>query len=246
MAMGGFLHDHCRQREVLREFEYLFNCARNANSARRAIDGHCNHRRFWKRLTHDSKEHAALSTTDDPDELDVRRRQLAKRLVSHQARTQTITEYTGLSRDCLETLRRRWGVSAKGRHRGPSPTALTEFFRTTNSLHAATATALFFYLLGTLQTSNARHANGTFKLELGEQLCYAYEALQACLPQVEIEFEYLVLLATGMSGSEVLQLTSCAHCGIAILVDQLASPQNSCRHQCREDAHSGVGRISPT
>jgi hypothetical protein len=185
-------------------------------------------------------EHFDLSTTDDPDERDVRRRQLAKRLVFHQARTQTITEYTGLSRDRLETLRQRWGVAATERHRGPSPTSLVEFFRNSRNLQAATAAAVLFNLLGTLRKPCTHSSQGSTALERGEQLCYAYEALQACFPHVEIEFEHLLLLATGLSGGKELQLTHCTQCGAAILVDNLASPQTPGRHRCSDPRDNGI------
>jgi hypothetical protein len=177
---------------------------------------------------------------EDADERDMRRRQLAKRLVFHQARTQTISHYTGLSRDRLDTLRQRWGVAAGERLRGPSPTSLVEFFRTSRNLQAATAAAVLFNLLGTLRKPGTHSSQGSTALEQGEQLCYAYEALQACLPHVEIEFEHLLLLATGLSDGDELQLTHCTGCGVAILVDKLASSQTSCRHSCRDALGKGM------
>lgn len=117
-----------------------------------------------------------------------------------------------------------------------------EFFRTSRNLHAATAAAVIFNLLGTLRKPRTHSSQGASALERGEQLCYAYEALQACFPHVEIEFEHLLLLATELSGGEEVQLTHCTQCGVAILVDNLASPQTSCKHSCRDapdtDSHS--------
>lgn len=51
----------------------------------------------------------------------LRCRQLAQRLVAHQARTHTVFRLTGLSRHQLATMRRRWQVTAKMRRRGPLP-----------------------------------------------------------------------------------------------------------------------------
>lgn len=172
-----------------------------------------------------------MSFIEDPDERDMRRRQLAKRLVSHRARTQTIYAFTGFTRHRLETLRRRWGVAPEDRHRGPSPTSFTEFFRTSKSLQAATAAALLCHLLGMFQQREGL-ARKAMSLETGEQLCYVYEALQACFPEVEIQFEHLVLLANGLLDGRALQLRRCTDCGAAILIDNLAAPRTICRPRC--------------
>jgi hypothetical protein len=174
-----------------------------------------------------------VSTTDDPDDRDLRRRQLAKRLISHQARTQTIIEFTGFSRNHLETLRRRWAVNTKERHRGPSPTSLTEFFRNARTLQTATAAAVLFHLLDTRRHPDSVLPPGPKKLEAGERLCYVYEALQACFPLVDLEFEHMVLLAVGLSSGETLRLGHCGQCGSAMLIDNFALRQAACRHCCR-------------
>ncbi len=174
-----------------------------------------------------------VTTTDDPDDRDLRRRQLAKRLISHQARTQTVTEFTGFSRNHLETLRRRWGVATRERHRGPSPTSFAEFFRNARTQQAATAAAVLFNLLDAGRGPSSGVSPGSAKLVSGEQLCYVYEALQACFPHLELEFEHMVLLANGLSRAEVLRLGHCAQCGSALLVDNYAARQPPCRHCCR-------------
>jgi hypothetical protein len=173
-----------------------------------------------------------LDDRDDPDERDMRRRHLAKRLVSHRARTQTIYEFTGFTRHRLENLRRRWGVLAEERHRGPSPSSFAEFFRTSKSLQAATAAAVLCDLLGVLRHLNAGAKRGVMTLELGEQLCYAYEALQAAFPHLNIEFEHLVLLACGLAEGTMLQLGHCTACGAALLIDKLEVRPAICRPSC--------------
>jgi hypothetical protein len=172
-----------------------------------------------------------VDNTEDPDERDMRRRQLAKRMVSHRARTQTIFEFTGYTRHRLETLRRRWGVSAEDRHRGPSPSSQAEFFRTTRTLQEATTAAVLCDLLGVLRPSrNGGPAIRT--LEFGEQLCDTFEALRASFPHLDIEFEHLVLLARGLSEGSCLGIERCTQCGVAILMDKLAARPAVCRPTC--------------
>ena len=172
-----------------------------------------------------------MGEMDDADDRDIRRRLLAKRLISHRARTQTVQMFTGLSRHRLETLRQRWGVSPEDRHRGPSPTAYTEFFRTARNLQAATAAALLCNLLAAIPRRPLRDGSGP-SLEAGERLCHAYEVLRTCYPLIELEFEHLLLLVNGLADGTCLRLGRCSHCGAAILLDILSARSQVCVPDC--------------
>ena len=182
-----------------------------------------------------------MDTPEDPDERDLRRRQLAKRLVSHHARTQTIFEFTGYSRHRLATLRRRWQVPPEERHRGPSPTSFSVFFRSPRARNVATAAAVICRLLGATRPAvGGRISRGIANLDFGEQLCEVHEALQACFPNVELEFEQVMLLAIGLSRHESIDLTTCVKCGIAVLADQLALRRRTCG-SCHRPAEPALG-----
>lgn len=182
-----------------------------------------------------------MDTSEDPDERDLRRRQLAKRLVSHHARTQTIHEFTGYSRHRLATLRRRWQVSPDERHRGPSPTSFSVFFRSPRARNVATAAAVICKLLGATKPAfGARISRRITDLDFGEQICEVHEALQACFPDVELEFEQVMLLAIGLSRHESIALTTCVKCGIAVLADQLSVRRRTCA-SCHRPAAPAVG-----
>lgn len=182
-----------------------------------------------------------MDSSEDPDERDLRRRQLAKRLVSHHARTQTIYAFTGYSRHRLATLRRRWKVSPAERQRGPSPTSFSVFFRSPRARNVATAAAVICKLLGaTRSTLGARTSQRAVDLDFGEQICEVHEALQACFPDVELEFEHVMLLAIGLSQHESIALTTCVRCGIALLADQLSIRRRTCA-SCHRPASPAVG-----
>ena len=171
----------------------------------------------------------AMDTVEDPDDRDLRRRQLAKRLVSHHARTQTIYGFTGFTRHRLATLRKRWGVAPEERHRGPSPKSFSVFFRTPKARSIATTAAVICELMGLTKTvRQAKLSNRTLDLAFGEQLCEVHEALKACFPDVELEFEQVMLLAIGLSSHESIDLTTCTKCGIALLADQLSLRRRTC------------------
>ena len=170
-----------------------------------------------------------MDISEDPDERDLRCRQLAKRMVSHHARTQTIHEFTGYSRHRLATLRRRWQVSPDERHRGPSPTSFSVFFRSPKSRNLATAAAVICRLLGaTRSTVDAKMSRRIADLDFGEQICEVHEALQACFPDADLEFEQVMLLAIGLSRHESIDLTNCVKCGIAVLADQFSFRRRTC------------------
>src|SRR5688500_8022123 len=102
---------------------------------------------------------------------DLRRRQLAQRLVVHQARTQTIFLLTGLSRHQLATLRQRWRVTQEMRHRGPPPTSFAVFRSTLRARAEAAALAVFWRVLANVGVASGRTAGTTPAIDLGESLC---------------------------------------------------------------------------
>jgi hypothetical protein len=170
----------------------------------------------------------------DRDELrprDVRRYQLALRLMAHQARTRTISAMTSLSRHQLATLRRRWRVTQEMRYPGPSPRSLAAFL---HSPQARSEGALLAVLCRALKIlpgrSRTEAGRGFLSLESGEGLCELYEAYRACFPGSELEFEEVLSLIRGLAESEVIELGSCGACGATILIDRLATHRHRCTY----------------
>jgi hypothetical protein len=65
-------------------------------------------------------------------------------------------------------------------------------------------------------------------LDFGEKICEVHEALQACFPDVELEFEQVMLLAIRLSQHESIDLTTCVKCGVAVLADRLSTRRRTC------------------
>src|ERR1700724_2569079 len=78
---------------------------------------------------------------DDSVAREIRCFDLARRLIFHEVRTQTISKLTGLSRNRLAKLRHRLMVSDDARHRGPPPRSLDVFLRTARGRTEAAALA---------------------------------------------------------------------------------------------------------
>lgn len=167
-------------------------------------------------------------TPDDPVLRDCRRHELAQRLITHQARTQTITALTNLSRHQLAQLRHRSCIPDATRHRGPSPSSLARFMHSPRARGEGAALAAFCRAYHVLPAKALRRSRLT--LEFGERLCAAYEAYRACFPQADITIEELLTLVLGISDDREIRLGCCALCGSTVLVDRLARRRPTSTH----------------
>ena len=104
--------------------------------------------------------------------------ELALRFLRHEARTQTIRTWTGLSDDRIRKLFRSYVSQARrhpARHRGKSPHQVAYFTRSLRLQEETAVLASVLSLLGAVPTTpNAAAAAPA--LARGEQLCQAFEA----------------------------------------------------------------------
>lgn len=163
---------------------------------------------------------------------DSRRYRLAFRLMTHQARTQTISAMTSLSRHQQETLRRRWRIAEETRRRGPSPTSLDRFTHSPRARAEGASLAAFCRIYSLLPLGNIVGVprRKLLTLELGERLCDTYETYRACLPQSELEIEQLLSFVLGIAENEVIGLGRCESCSGTVLIDRLAPHRPTCAH----------------
>jgi Flagellar transcriptional activator (FlhC) len=162
-----------------------------------------------------------------------RKIRLGLRLMSHGARAQTSSDWSGLTLDQLVTLRKRWMPGAEDGFRGPSPTSYKPFFR--SALKASHA-AMFVGIHRMVGIDASKPS-----LEGGERLCEAFEIYREWEPDAHLEFDYAVLLATGVIKGEEVELSTCARCGCALLLDKLKVPQLRCA-RCRSKPDSASPR----
>lgn len=174
------------------------------------------------------------TTQIEPVLRDCRRHELALRLMMHQARTQTITALTSLSRHQLAALRQRCCIPEQMRHRGPSPRSLDRF---THSLRARSegATIAAFchaYRILPVRTASRMAHRSRLTLEFGERLCAAYEAYRACFPQSDITIEEFLSLVLRITEDSEIGLGRCGSCNGTVLIDRLAPRRPTCA-QCQ-------------
>ncbi len=187
--------------------------------------------------------------TDDAVTRDLRRYQLAMRLVAHRARTRTIYTLTGYTRHRLGTLRRRWRVPSQARRRGPSPKSFAAFFRSPQAQNEGAVIASLCYLFGALPPRQSAGEKYVFpprdeeqRLRTGERLCEVFEAFSSAFPGSDFELEQVVLLAAGLSQADTISLAQCKKCGCVILIDRQSVQKLICS-QCHRWSANGVGVV---
>lgn len=149
-----------------------------------------------------------------------RKKRLGLRLMSHRARAQTASDWSGLTRDQLVTLRRRWMPDAQHGFRGSRPTSYRPFFSSALKASHAALFAGIHHMVGITSSVPS--------LEGGEKLCDAYEIYREWEPDALLEFDYALLLGTGVLKAEEVELVRCQRCGCALLIDKLGKAQRNC------------------
>jgi hypothetical protein len=171
--------------------------------------------------------------TEDSVIREIRRSELARRLILHRARTQTIGRLTGLSRNRIAALRRRLMIGNEERLRGPVPTSLDTFLHSDQAQTEAAALAALFALYSH-QTlwRGAAPVSALGALERGAEICEIYEAYLTYNPHTEIQLEEMMLLRRSLAKGDAVSLGRCRQCEGVILVDRLGHSTFTCWH-CR-------------
>src|SRR5712691_6268682 len=136
--------------------------------------------------------------------------ELALRFLRHEARTQTIRAWTGLSDDRIRKLYRSYMSHARRylpRHRGKSPHQVAYF---TRSLRLQQETAVLASVLSLLGVVPA--------------------ALSAEAPAAQISFEHTVFLATALARGDQLRFGRCSDCGGLLVTERFPLRARRCHH----------------
>jgi hypothetical protein len=159
---------------------------------------------------------------------------LALRFLRHEARTQTIRIWTGLTDDRIRNLYRSYmskGARHVPRHRGKSPHQIAYFSR---SLRLQWETAQLASLLSLLNVVPAR-PNSEIAASLptvarGERLCFAFEAYRTAVPSAQISFEHTVFLAVALARGDQLRLGGCRECSALVVVERFPMRDRRCQY----------------
>ena len=154
---------------------------------------------------------------------DIRRYQLAMRLMGFEARTQTIRRYTGLSRSRIQALGRSDYPQSAGvapiRHRGPAPYRLEALLGDARSRADCHLVASLAFLLSDSAEIIAVNDVRDDPLRAGECLCHLFESYLQIALSPRLSFEQVVLVHSALAKRKRLATRTCAHCGSLILQD---------------------------
>ncbi|MGH8254607.1 MAG: hypothetical protein ACRET0_00125 [Steroidobacteraceae bacterium] len=169
---------------------------------------------------------------------------LAARMVAHEARTQTIRRWSGVSearvRELYRAYARERGDRYAVRHRGPAPRQPAYFLRTAHIRGDAGALAALCSLLEVIPPQPMPNARRELpNLPRGELLCRAYEMFTEMVGESDLTLEHAALLVTAIAQGTQLRIGHCVHCGGAIVFDPGELGRRACRHCCEEQHASG-------
>ncbi|HYL03157.1 MAG TPA: hypothetical protein VEU54_07030 [Steroidobacteraceae bacterium] len=176
-----------------------------------------------------------MRISDDRYSRERLRLELALRFLRHEARTQTIRAWTGLSDDRIRKLYRSYMSHARHelpRHRGKSPHQAGYFTRSLRLQQESAVLASVLTLLGVVppQAEADTSAAPLPGLARGELLCQAFEAYRTFVPAAQISFEHAVFLATALARGQELRLAGCAGCGGLLVTERFPALERRCQH----------------
>ena len=174
-----------------------------------------------------------MRISDDRYHNERTRMELALRFLRHEARTQTIRKYTGLSADRIRKLYRSYLGEARQqhpRHRGKSPHQIAYFSRSVRRQQETSLLASVLSLLGLLPAAPPREDSLTPGLARGALLCESFETFRQLLPSAQISFEHTAFLVDALQRGDLLRLSECAECGALMVTEQLTLRATRCQH----------------
>lgn len=183
-------------------------------------------------------EDHAMRISDNRYEKHRQQHAIALRFLAHEARTQTIRAWTGLTDDRIRSLYGSY-LAANGspavRHRGKSPQQAAYFWRNLRVRKEAGWLASIFLLFGLIKNDTSYGADRREwrrewrpDLNRAELLCQAFDAYVAMVPSAFISFEHAVFLAHLLVGGEQIRLGACPRCGGILIKDRLSISRPRC------------------
>ncbi|HEY6457814.1 MAG TPA: hypothetical protein VIY90_21270, partial [Steroidobacteraceae bacterium] len=174
----------------------------------------------------------AMRISDNRYSRDRFRFDLALRFIRHEARTQTIRAWTGLSDDRIRKLYRTYLHEpgfAVSRPRGKSPQQSAFFTRSPKLKEESALLASVCSLLGVLPQTGAQfNQRALANLARGELLCQAFEVYQQLMPSRGISFEHAVFLVTALARGDELTIERCVECGVLCIANRLDRNAGCC------------------
>ena len=174
-----------------------------------------------------------MRVSEDRYHRDRQRLQVAVRFLKHNARTQTIRTWTGLTE---HRIRKLYGsylqpITRVPRIRGKSPRQVAYFGRSLRVQQETAWLASLLSLLGVIPSEPKPEGGDALpSLARGKLLCQAFDVYRAMIRPSQISFEHAAFLATTLARGERLRLGTCADCGSLMVTDPLSIRDKRCHH----------------
>jgi hypothetical protein len=183
---------------------------------------------------------------------DLRSFNLAMRMLSHEARTRTISAWTGLSADRVRKLsklhRREKPQKVPRRPSGPTPRQLAALLTSPGLRTEADTIAGVCEMLKVLPTEPVANAKSSLpNLARGERLCAALELFQDFVPHARLTFDQLVMLLNHLAEGDQWAIARCASCPAMVVADRLALERpvcEDCQHKSRAIKKAAVSKVN--
>jgi hypothetical protein len=164
---------------------------------------------------------------------DLQRLHLAQRLIVHRARTQVISDWTGLSTVQVRSLYRQFGkelvAGDASRLRGPGPTSVTQLLSSERWRSEAAGFIGLCYVLDAMPNLPVQNPKTELRnLTRGERLCRAFEIYSTLTPGRSMNFHQALLLYTAVALGHEVQAAKCESCGAVIVRDVLGIGRWNC------------------
>jgi hypothetical protein len=164
-----------------------------------------------------------MQLSDERYVRELRRIDLAMRLIGHEARTGTIRECTGLCDDRIRRLVWQYrGASIRScvRHRGRSPGTVRRLLGNARLAIEVKIFASIAFMHRLWAVGPASHsAYLLLTIDIAEEFCEAYELHQLCHPDAQLSFEQALCALRGLwTGDEVVG-ARCHDCGAIVVVN---------------------------
>jgi hypothetical protein len=170
-----------------------------------------------------------MRVSEDRYTRDLRRIQLAHRLIRHEVRTYWIRAFTRLTEGRIRNLLRSYGLATNGlhRHRGQTPRLYSRFLTPAKHSEASALAGLAFvwHLVPEEPVRNAWRMLPS--LDFGEDLCDVFELFRLMVPGGTLNLDRFFLLVMALAERQ-LAVGHCSHCRALILLDPLAAKRRIC------------------
>jgi len=179
-----------------------------------------------------------VRVSEDRYAKDLRRLNVAQRLIRHEVRTQWICALTGFSEERVRRLFRAYQktLGSVRRHRGPAPTRVAAFVRSPALRAEASAIGGLARVLEVVPLPpTAGGRLNRFGIEGAERLCRVFEVYRQVAPESRFTMDQLIRLVIAVSERQEFEIGHCRHCHGALLIDCLGDARRLCP-ACREDA----------